>query len=61
MSRRKHGLAEAFARQSLHAIEQTVLDKGDWSLGLTYAGLAELKSMSRARRGGAPPSSWRPG
>ncbi len=40
-------MAEAFVCQSLKAIEQTVLDKGDWSLGWAYTGLAELKSTSR--------------
>ena len=48
-------MAEAFVCQSLKAIEQTVLDKGDWSLAWSYSGLAELKSTSRARRGGAHP------
>ena len=55
LGRKETGMAEAFVCQSLKAIEQTVLDKGDWSLAWSYSGLAELKSTSRARRGGAHP------
>ncbi|MBM4023660.1 MAG: hypothetical protein FJ284_15735 [Planctomycetes bacterium] len=55
LGRREHALAEAFCCQALKAIEQTSLDRGDWSLGWAYTGLAELKSTSRARRGGAHP------
>ena len=47
--------AEAFVCQSLKATEQPALGKGDWSPGWAYIGLAELKSTSRARRGGAHP------
>ena len=48
-------MAGAFCCQSLKAIEQVSLDKGDWYLGWAYTGLAEPKSTSRARRGGAHP------
>jgi len=47
--------AEAFVCQALKAIEQTCLDRGDWTLGWSFTGLAELRSTGRVRRGAAHP------
>ncbi len=55
LGRREYAMAEAFCCQSLKALEQVALDRGDWSLGWAYARLAELRSTSRAKRGGAHP------
>ena len=41
--------------QSLKALEQVTLDKGDWQLAWAYTGLAELKSTNRVKRGAAHP------
>ena len=55
VQRKNPALAEAFVCQSLKAIEQTCLDRGDWTLGWSFTGLAELKSTGRVRRGAAHP------
>ena len=47
--------AEAFICQSLKAVEQCALDRGDWTLAWSFTGLAELKTTGRVRRGAAHP------
>ena len=47
--------AEAFVCQSLKALEQSALDRGDWTLAWSFTGLAELRSTGRVRRGAAHP------
>ncbi len=48
-------MAEAFCCQSLKAVEQVMLVRGDWSLAWAYAELPELRSSGKVRRGGAHP------
>ncbi len=47
--------AEAFTRQARKAIEPVMLDEGGWALVRAGAGLLELRSTARVRRGGAHP------
>ena len=52
-NQRDHALA--FVCQSLKALEQVTLDRGDWALAWSYTNLPTLKSTARTRRGGAHP------